>query len=60
MPRSMSCCARARVQFAMPAFDTAYSASDGDGSKPWMEDVVMIAAPGFRCGEAALVIQKSG
>jgi hypothetical protein len=44
----------------MPAFDTAYSASEGDGSNPWIDEVVMIADPGFRCGEAALVIQKSG
>src|SRR3546814_18304022 len=60
MPRSMSCCAIARVQFAMPAFDTAYSARDGEGWKPCTLEVVMIAEPGLRCGDAALVSQNSG
>ena len=56
----MSCCASARVQFAIPAFETAYSASDGDGWKPCSLEVVITAAPAGRWGEAALVSQNSG
>jgi hypothetical protein len=46
------------VKFAIAPLDVAYSTSCGEGWKAWIDEVVMIAAPGSKCSVAALVSQN--
>jgi hypothetical protein len=55
IPRSPRSCARLAEKFAIAAFVAAYGDSVGEGLSEFTDELPMIDALSFMCGNAALV-----